>query len=131
VTGNIGSLKEFSARLRTLPTVVAQKVAAEAAPALTAAALATYNAGTDAFGGSWKIREDGSRATLKQSGTLFGKVRYVAIGTKLRVSLATSYGKYVLGTRPVFPKQGQSLPPSYVAALQAATAKVCKAELGR
>ncbi len=129
--GNIASLKDFTARLRALPTTVAIKVATEAAPALSEAAHQTFDAGEDAYGSTWAPREDGTRATLKKTGTLEGKLRYVAIGTRLRVALGTSYAKYVLGKRPALPRQGEPLPVAYVEALQAATAKVCREELGR
>jgi hypothetical protein len=131
LSGGIASLKDFTARLRELPATVAIKVATAAAPALTDAAHATFDAGEDAYGATWATREDGSRATLRKSGTLEGKLRYVAVGTRLRVALATSYAKYVLGKRPALPRQGAALPVAYVDALQRATATVCKTELGR
>lgn len=131
LTGNIGSLKDFARRLRELPTVVAQKVAAEVAPALTEVARATFSAGEDAYGGTWTIREDGTRATLRKSGTLASHLHFVAIGTKVRVALGTAYAKYVVGKRPVFPRQGAPLPAAYVAELQRVTSEVCKRELGR
>lgn len=124
------ALRKFSASLRTLPTVVAQKVAAAAAPALTDAALATFNAGETAYGDTWKIREDGTRATLDQSGMLKRGISYVAIGTRIRVALAVSYAKYVIGRRPVFPRQGQTLPAAYSEALAKATQTVIAAEMG-
>ncbi len=131
MTGNIASLAKFSADLRRLPTVVAQKIAAAAAPALTAEARTTFDAGEDAYGGSWVPREDGTRATLKKSGALASKIHYIAIGTKLRVALGVAYAKYVIGRRPVFPKQGGALPVAYSDVLKRTAVTVCKAELGR
>lgn len=125
------SLKAFSASLRKLPTVVAQKVAAAAAPELTAVALSTFNAGENAYGTAWAPREDGSSATLRDSGSLASKIHYVAIGTKLRVALSVPYAKYVVGKRPVFPTQGGVLPTAYRETLERVTADVCRAELGR
>lgn len=125
------SIKNFSAALRELPRTVAIKVAAAAAPALTEAARETFDAGEDAYGGAWAPREDGTRATLKQSGSLAGKLRYVATGTKLRVALGTPYAKYVLGKRPALPRQGDPLPDAYVEALKRTTAEVIRAELGK
>ncbi len=128
---SIASLKDFSARLRALPRVVAQKVAIAAAPALTEAALSTFNASTDADGTPWAPLATGDRATLRKSGSLAGKIRYVAIGTRLRVALGVAHAKYQVGRRPLFPKQGEPLPPAYVKALQDATIAVCRAELGQ
>ncbi len=128
---SIQSLKDFSAKLRDLPRVVAIKVAEAAAPALTDAARATFNAGENAYGGTWAIRADGSRATNRKSGALASKLHYVAIGTKLRVSLGTSYAKYVLGKRPALPRQGDPLPTEYLRVLKDTTAAVIRAELGQ
>ncbi len=129
--GALSSLAQFSADLRRLPTVVAQKVATAAAPVLTALVKGTFDASEDAFGGSWKIRDDGKRATLRKSGALASHISYVAIGTKLRIALGVRYAKFQIGTRPVAPKQGQGLPIEYSRALQKVTAEVCRAELGR
>lgn len=125
------SLAKFSASLREMPRTLAIKVAEAAAPALTDAARATFNAGQDAFGIPWVPLESGEKATLKRSGALAGGITYVAIGTKLRVRLGVSYAKYQLGRRPAFPRQGDPLPTSYVAALREATARVIQAELGQ
>jgi hypothetical protein len=131
LTGDISSITSFATALRRLPAVVAIKVAAAAAPALTEAARVTFDASEDAYGGSWVLREDGNRATLKKSGTLSSRLRYVAVGTRLRVALGTSYAKYVLGRRPALPRPGAPLPASYIDVLKRAVETVCKAELGR
>ncbi len=131
LTGDVTSIKTFAASLRRLPAVVAIKVAADAAPGLTAAARATFAASEDAYGGLWKPLESGEKATLTKSGELAGKLRYVAVGTILRVSLSTSYARYVLGRRPALPRAGAELPASYVQVLRNAVNVVCKEELGR
>lgn len=123
------SLKDFSKRLRTLPLVVAHKVAQAAAPALTAAAQASFAAGETPYGDGWLPSPDGKTVTLRKSGALMSGVRYVAIGTRLRVALTTRYAKYVVSRRPVTPKQGASLPAEYTAALKRAAAEVITAEV--
>lgn len=123
------SLSDFSKKLASLPRVVAIKIAEAAAPALTEAARATFDAGEDAFGVAWAPRADGASVTLKKSGALAGGITYVATGTRLRVRLGVPYAKYQLGRRPAFPRQGDPLPASYTAALAAATAKVIAAEV--
>ncbi len=127
--GDLSSLSKFSAALRRLSTVAAQKVAEAAAPQITALALATFNASQDAFGMAWDPGRDGRAVTLRKSGTLAKYIKYVAIGTKLRVSLGASYAKYQVGKRPVFPKQGDPLPPAYVETLKRVAADVLTAEL--
>lgn len=123
------SLSDFSKKLSALPRVVAIKVAMAAAPAVTAAARSTFNAGEDAFGVTWVPDVDGKAVTLKKSGALANGVTYVATGTKLRVQLGVAYAKYQLGKRPAFPRQGDPLPAAYSAALEEATAKVIAEEL--
>lgn len=127
--GDVSSLRAFAQRLRTLPRVVAQKVAAAAAPELTTVARQTFDAGEDAYGIPWAPREGGKRATLNKSGTMREKLFYVAIGTVLRVALGVSYAKFQVGRRPVFPRQNEPLPASYVAVLEQTTQRVCLAEL--
>lgn len=127
--GNPKSLTDLAAKLRALPRVVAIKVAAAAAPVLTEAARATFDAGENAYGLTWAPRADGSRATLRRSGSLESGIHYVAIGTKIRVALGVAYAKYVVGKRPVFPRPG-NLPVEYQRLLTQTTADVIAAEMG-
>ena len=127
----MSSLAEFAARLRKLPTVLAIEVAKAAAPVMTDLVHQTFEASEDAFGGSWKIRSDGNRATLKKSGALAKTVKYVAVGTKIRLALGVSYARYLIGSRPIAPKQGEGLPVAYTQALSQVVADVCRRELGQ
>lgn len=129
--GNIASLNNFSAALRRLPRVLAQKIAADAAPEITALAQQTFAAGEDAYGGSWSPGKEGQKITLRKSGSLARYVKYVAIGTKLRVALGVAYAKYQVGRRPVTPRQGEPLPVAYVRALRSIAEKTIREELGR
>ncbi len=128
--GNLQTLKNFSAALRRLPRVIAQDVATAAAPAITAAAVATFSAGEDPYGNAWAPGAGGDRITLVKTGALSRLVKYVAIGTKLRVVLGVDYAKYQIGKRPVFPRQGGALPTAYVQTLEQTTATVARGELG-
>lgn len=125
------SLKDFARRLRTLPTVVAHKVAQAAAPILTEAAQSTFASGETPYGVGWAPGVDGKRVTLRKSGALARGIRYVAIGTRLRLALTTSYAKYQVGRRQVTPGQGAALPGDYAAALATATRAVLREELSR
>lgn len=129
LTGDLSSLSKLSAALRRLPTVGAQKIAEAAAPALTEVALGTFNASQDAFGAPWDAGRRGQAVKLRNSGTLAKYIKYVAIGTKLRVSLGVSYAKYQVGKRPIFPRQGDPLPASYVNTLKRVAHDVLSAEL--
>ena len=113
------SLKQFSANLRKLPKLLGARVAEAAAPKLTDLAKTTFAAGQDPYGVDWIPGTHGNDVTLRKTGTLERYVRYVAIGTKLRVSLGVPYAKYQIGRRAVFPTQtqGSALPLGYAKAI--------------
>lgn len=127
----IQSLAQFSADLRRLPRVVAERVASAAAPVITALARDTFNASENAYGDSWAPGKQGQVVKLRRSGDLSDFIRYVAIGTKLRVSLGVPYAKFQIGRRPVFPRQGAPLPVAYEHALQRVAVDVVRAEMRR
>lgn len=122
---NVSSLKSFSANLRGLSTTLGQKVAERAAKDITTLAQDSFAKSEDPFGVPWAPGFDGRDVTLRQSGSLSRTIRYVAIGTKLRVALGVSYAKYQVGKRPVFPTQGGLLPASYSRTLERVTQEVC------
>jgi len=129
--GNPASLAKFAASLREIPRVLAQRVATASAPVLTSAATATFAAGQNAYGTPWVPKADGTKATLVDTGALASKIRYVSIGTKIRVALGVAYAKYQIGKRPVFPAQGGRLPVAYVRALETSAATVIREELAQ
>ena len=131
LTGSVASLAQFSAALRQLPRVVAQKVATSSAAALTGLLRQTFDAGEDAFGGSWKPKADGTRATLVKTGALAQGLHFVAVGTLLRVRSPVGYAKYNYGSRPVTPRQGETLPVAWSSLVKRVTADVCRREMGQ
>jgi hypothetical protein len=125
----ISTIAAFSKRLQELPRTLAIRVAAAAAPKLTAAMRATMAARSDAFGDSWIPTKDGAPLKFHERGDLTRVTRYVAIGTKIRVVLSVAWAKFQIGRRPIAPKQGESLPTEYRKALAAATTEQGEAEL--
>jgi hypothetical protein len=115
--GKISSLTNFSKRLREIPRVLAPRVSEAVAPRLTEQGRETFNAGQDPWGTPWEPSVDGQAVTLRKSGALLDSLRYIAIGTLLRVSGLTAYAKYQIGRRRVLPAQGAPLPPDYAKAL--------------
>jgi hypothetical protein len=122
----MSSIREFASKLRALPLVVAIKVAEDVAPALTAKAKGSFDRSETPYGVPWEPGVDGQKITLRKTGALESTLRYVAIGTRLRVALGTSYAKYQIGKRHVFPAQGGELPTEYQEALTTSTQKVAK-----
>lgn len=131
LAGGIGSLTKFAADLRRLPTVVAHKVAAAAAPELTTLMRETFDAGEDAYGNTWAPGAEGQRITLKKSGGIAGGVFFLAVGTRIRMRLGVRWAKYQIGKRPIAPRAGGALPVTWSSALQRTAVTVCKAELGQ
>lgn len=121
VKGNIGSLRKFSESIRKFGRGQSHLIAQRAAPAITAEAKKTYDAGTDPYGTPWAPGADGKSVDLKESGSMFALLQYVPIGEKLRVALTTKYAKYQIGKRKVFPMQDGPLPLAYEVALEDAT----------
>jgi hypothetical protein len=123
------NLKKFASSLRELPRVVGHRVASACAPVLTALVIETSRASEDAYGAAWAPGDSGQVVTLRKSGALLDGVRYVAIGSKLRLALTTKYAKYQVGRRPVTPRQGEALPPAYARALDTTARRVIREAL--
>ena len=123
------SIRKFAESLRTLPRVVGHRVAKAAAPILTSLVVETSRASEDAYGAAWAPGESGQVVKLRKSGALLDGVRYVAIGSKLRLALTTRYAKYQVGKRPVTPRQGEALPPAYARELDTTARRVIREAL--
>jgi hypothetical protein len=104
------ALSRLSASLRKMPFWVGRETARRVAPVITDLARSTYRSQSDPYGTPWQPGADGKTVDLVQSGAMFDKVRYVAIGTILRVALGVQYARYQIGKRRVFPTQGSPLP---------------------
>lgn len=127
--GSFSSLHSFTAALRSIGSgILANRVAAIAAPKLTAIAQRTAAASQTAEGVSWRPSPEGAKVTLRKSGAMLARLVYVAIGPKLRVALTTRYAKYQIGRRPVFPTQAGALPKPYLAALESSVVEAFAAE---
>lgn len=129
----ITSLQKFAADLRRLGSQeTANKIAAAAAPVLTALVQETFAAGENAYGLTWAPGAEGQHITLRgKTSDLFKGLVYRATGSKLRLQLSVRYAKYQVGKRPVTPAQGAPLPVAYSEALTRTAVKVIKEELGR
>ena len=123
------SIRKFAESLRTLPRVVGHRVAKAAAPILTSLVVETSRASADAYGAAWAPGESGQVVKLRKSGALLDGVRYVAIGSKLRLALTTRYAKYKVGKSPVTPRQGEALPPAYARELDTTARRVIREAL--
>lgn len=112
------SLSRFSNALRTMSRGLASAIAAKAAPVISDFAAKSFASSTDPYGVAWVPSVTGDTVKMRKTGALSRFIRYVAIGTKLRVSLGVPYAKYQIGRRPVYPRQGGALPAEYSDALK-------------
>lgn len=95
--GDPRTLSRLAATLRSIRTTTAQKIAARAAPVLTAMAQAAYSGGTTVYGDGRPAGVAGNALTLRDTGTVQGSVRFAAIGTIVRAVLSTRYARYLVG----------------------------------
>ncbi len=120
--GGIASFRDLKARLRTMATTVAHDVAQQAAPALTAAAVASYNAGQTVYGATRPQGVNGNQLTLNKSGDTLSTLRFVANGTIVRVVLGTKYARYLIGKYAILPNGSAAIPPAWRRTLEDITA---------
>jgi hypothetical protein len=111
----VTTLKQFSERLKTLPTELGHRVAAAAADKITELGRETFDGSRDPYGTPWAPGADGDAVDLNESGRLKSHLSYKPVGAKLRSELGVPYAKYQIGKRPVYPKG--ALPPAYRDAL--------------
>lgn len=106
IKGNPESLRRFAKNLRELPKVVAQNVASKAAPSITGLARSAYTGGQTVYGARRPFGVNDNVLTLRKSGATLGALRFVAIGTRVRVQLGTRYAKYLIGRYGILPNGG-------------------------
>lgn len=107
--------------LQRLPLTVGARVASAAAPALTGAAGASFDAGRTAYDTPRPLGVDGNALALRATGATREMVRFVANGTILRCVLGTRYARYLIGKYAILPASKAAIPAGW-RALIAATA---------
>ena len=128
--GSPQRLRDIARDLGAMPVTVAQAIATRCAPALTDLALASFDAGTDAYGAPWAPGYDGREVDLLRSGALRGGVSFVAIGRRVRCKLGARHAKYQVGKRAILPAPGQTMPGAWSAAAATITREECSRALG-
>lgn len=109
--GNPRNLRSITKNLGS--TVIAQRVAARAAPAITTLALAAFDRGETPYGDAWPVGHDGRPVDMVESGALRAKVAFVATGTRIRCLLGVKYAKFQIGKRKILPSGNGSLPTDW------------------
>jgi len=107
----VSSLKKLIGDLqKQAGVVVAQEVAARAAPKVTALALAEFDAGRTAYGDPRPEGVDGRELTLVRTGATRAALRFAAVGTVIRCVLGPRYARYLVGKYRILPSGQQSVP---------------------
>jgi len=106
-------LGHVKSALRRLPIKVAERVATEAAPALTSAAGASYDAGQTVYGTPRPLSVDGASLSLSRSGDTRATVRFVRVGTIVRCVLGTKYARYLIGKYAILPNGKAAIPEAW------------------
>lgn len=94
--GNPENLRAFAKKLRTIGKVVAQRVATKVAPSITTLARSAYADGQTVYGDARPAGVHGNALSLVKSGATQAAMRFVSIGTKVRVQLGPRYARYLI-----------------------------------
>lgn len=98
--GNVRTLKALAKSLRNLPITASARIAARAAPEVTALVSSAYDAGRTVYGNPRPRSEpDGDRLTLVRSGDTRNALSFTATGTQMRLTRLPAYAKYLIGPR--------------------------------
>lgn len=126
--GNPASLRQLAQRLKALPTVVAQDIAAAVAPKLTSLAQASYAGGTTVYGDARPAGKDGRALDLIMTGATQERVRFAAVGTVVRAVLPTRYAKFLIGKYRILPMG--AMPTAWSDAIAAELPRAVNGRLG-
>jgi hypothetical protein len=124
--GNPASLAILAKRLRDVPKVTAQRIAARVAPELTSRAQESFAAGTSVYGDAWPPGAGGPY-DLVDSGNTRKSIKFVSIGTIVRAKLGTPYAKYLVGKYKILPIGSSQMPTAW----QEAVGAIAREEIDR
>jgi len=107
------SLRDLKAQLRAMPKTLATDVAREAAPMLTGLAQTSFDSGRTVYNDARPTGAKGNTLTLRKSGAVRSALRFVAIGTVMRVVLGPRYARYLIGKYRILPVGDRSAIPAH------------------
>lgn len=102
-SGDLGALRALRQRIKRLPDVQ-EAIATKAAPAITAQARASFDAGQTVFGDR---RPSGNR--LVQTGRMRSQIRFVRTGRKIRCVIGVRYARFHIRDG-ILPRGGTPMP---------------------
>lgn len=107
-----------------MPLSLAHEVAFRAAPVLTTAAAASFDAGRTVYGDARNQGVKGGALTLVRSGDTRRTVKFVSNGRIVRCVLGTPYAKYLIGRYGILPNGNAAMPHAWRTSLDGIVAGI-------
>ncbi len=101
--GNPRDLRALAKSLRQSPRVLAQNVAAKAAPVISSLAQAAYDSGSTVYDEPRPLGVAGQQLDLVVSGKVRGALGFSAVGTIVRCVLGPRYSRFLVGKYRILP----------------------------
>lgn len=112
LTGDLATLATMRRRIGRLVGVDRLTASASAGP-IQSVWAASFAARTTPYGDPWRVKIDGTPATMNRTGRLRGSIRFSANGRKLKMDYGSvPYWKYMHGPRNFVPSQ-RDIPPTW------------------
>lgn len=101
--GDLRTLQSLKRALQKLPITSTARIAARAAPAMSALAAEAYDGGRTVYGSPRPRGVDGRALTLVKSGASRDAIQFRATGRDIRTAPLPRYTKYLIGRYDVLP----------------------------
>jgi hypothetical protein len=116
------SLKSLKKALQKLPITATARIAAQAAPAMSALAGDAYDGGRTVYGSPRPRGVDGQGLKLERTGATRAAMNFITTGRDIRTARLPGYAKYLIGKYDVLPNG--PLPVSWRERLREIAARV-------
>jgi hypothetical protein len=120
--GDLRTLRSLKKALQKLPITASARIAERGAPAVTALARASFDAGRTAYGSARPRGVDGDPLSLEATGATKAALRFIAVGTTMRTANLPRYARYLIGRYDLLPNG--PLPAAWRDRLQSIAAQV-------
>ena len=109
--GDLSSIRAMKRSVAALPITLRHAVAADGAPALTAATREAFAAGRSVYGEARPLGVSGKTLDLYVTGAVSRQLRFQNYGTVIKCVLEPKYSRYLIGKYGVLPNG--ALPASW------------------
>lgn len=127
LTGDLRTLRSLKRALAKLPITATARIAARAAPEMTALAGAAYDGGRTVYGSQRPRGVNGQELSLVRTGASRDAMAFRATGRDIRTAPLPRYTKYLIGKYDVLPNG--PLPQAWRERMTEIAAQVLLAEI--